>query len=65
MSMSLDDRLHEWALTRADGDRVGRPAGCGGDHHDGVPPSSSPAAVPDLGQGRRLFDNLGPEHIEP
>jgi hypothetical protein len=44
--------------------------GWGGDHHDGVPifvltreePGSMGQML--LGQGRRLFDNLGPEHIE-
>jgi dihydrofolate reductase len=48
--------------------------GWGGDHHDGVPIFIVSRGAPDeleihlvpvlLGEGRRLFEHLGPQHIE-
>jgi hypothetical protein len=56
-------RLHEWALTGADaGDKrvSGRLAGVNGQVVDEFMATGAVVA----GRGRRLFDNLAPEHSE-
>jgi dihydrofolate reductase len=57
-------RLHEWFLTAGDADHKaisGRLTGVNGQMVDELEIHLVPVL---LGQGRRLFDNLDPEHIE-
>jgi RibD C-terminal domain len=64
-----DGRLHDW-LSEGGGPAGSRPSGASGDVFDelvaaGVLDELEIHQIPVLvGQGRRLFDHLGPDHIE-